>query len=116
MGVIGLYAIVQMAFGAFDHKANELRQVSTFIGLIISLLMLIFSVIFPGKDIVEIRPATNNRIGNELVIQADGYPTQISKSIELIDKEVQIKKISKRNVWGGGLSNSYEVEIVKKEK
>lgn len=107
------YSIIQFSTGAFDSN-NFLRWFSSGVSLVVGIIMLIVSFSgFTGEDLIEVKQATNTRFENELVIQAEGYPTQVVNRIDLIDKNVQIKKVTKRNAWGGDVVTNYEVEEVK---
>lgn len=83
------------------------------VGLFGSFTMLVFSGVLPlGEPLVDIRPATNTRVGDELIIQANGFPTQTITDIALIDKQVQVKKTTPQNAWGGDMVEQYTVEEV----
>ena len=115
-GLLIGYCMVQICTGALGYQSSELRGVSTIILSGISLLMLLFSAVLPlGDELQEVKPATNTRVGNELIIQAEGWPTQVINNIEFIDKEVQIRQTRQRNAWGGGLGDVYQVELIKTE-
>lgn len=87
--------------------------IGTMVLTIASVVMFTASVIAPiGDDRIEIKPATNTRVGNELVIQAQGFSTQNISDIALIDKKVQVKKITTQNAWGRDLETTYIVEPI----
>lgn len=114
-GIILLYGIIQLSTGGFNSH-NFPRWFSTLTSLVTGTVMLIVSFIgYTGEDLIEINPATNTRVENELVIQSEGCPTQVVNRIDLIDKNVQIKKVTKRNAWGDNMFTNYEVEEVKGE-
>jgi hypothetical protein len=111
-----VYCIGQIATGAVEYSSSVFRAFSTIILSMIAVIMLLFSAAFPfGDTSYEIKPATNTRVGNELIIQAEGWPTQVINNIEFIDKEVQIRQTHFRNVWGGGMNSVYQVESIKTE-
>ena len=117
MGFFVVYSLTQMFTGAFDYRASAMREGTTFITTIIALSMLLISGIAPvGFDEITTYPATNTRVGDQLVIQAENVPTQISSDISLIDKPVQIKEIHQHNAWGGGMGIKYEIEVIKTER
>jgi len=110
------YNVLQICTGAFDYGVSQFREVSTLLTIIIFGFGLIFSIVLPtGYDKITMYPATNTRVGDQLIIQAENVPTQISSDISLINKPVQIKKISENNAWGGCLQVKYEIEIIKTE-
>lgn len=89
---------------------------SILISTCVSIVMLALSIATPtGEDIVKIHTATNTKIGNELIIQANGVPTQVITDIKFIDAPVQIKEILYQNAWGSSLNTVYEVETIKTE-
>ena len=115
-GLLIVYCIGQIATGAVEYSSSVFRGVSTIILSGIAVAMLLFSAAFPfGYTSYEIKPATNTRVGNELIIQAEGWPTQIINHIGFVDKEVQIRQTHFRNVWGGGMNREYQVELIKTE-
>ena len=80
---------------------------------IVLFFMLIISGVSPiGDSLIETKPATNVRVGDELIIQATGFPTQNVTNIKLIDKKVQVRKEITRNAWGGDIETIYTVEEV----
>lgn len=110
MGVVIVYTLFQMLYNGAMYDMG-IKGVSTIITTIISGAMLILSGVLPiGEDIVDVKPASNTRINNELIIQAEEYPTQIISDIQFIDKPVQIKKITTQNSWGGDINTTYKVE------
>jgi hypothetical protein len=112
--LLTLYCVIQCGTGALSISHEfTFRGFSTFILMVVSGLLLIFSGMLPvGSDIVEFKPASNTRVENELIIRADGFPTQIISDIKFIDKPVQIKKITQQNAWGGNLYTTYQVELL----
>lgn len=109
MGVVVGYTLIQLSTGAVDDTG--FRGLSTFITMIISVVMFVASGACPfGEDLIEVKSATNTRINNELIIQSVGFPTQIISDIQFIDKPVQIKKITTQNSWGGDITTTYKVE------
>lgn len=113
-GVI-LYTLLQLVTGAVSYDSSELRGVSTIIIGGVGIFMLFFSAILIFGEYIEVTPATNTQVGNELIIQAEGWPTQVVDRISLIDQNVQIKKITTHNAWGGKMQTTYEVESIKTE-
>jgi hypothetical protein len=110
-GVLLAYSITQFLSPDFD-RCGDFRGVSTVISFGIGCLMLILSAVIPcGDEIYEIKPATNTKIGSELIIQTDGFPTQIIDNIKFIDQPVQVRKRQFQNAWGGGMDIRYEVEL-----
>jgi len=116
MGVVIVYTLFQMLYNGAMYDMG-IKGVSTMVTEIISVVMLILSGVLPiGEDIVDVKPASNTRINNELIIQADEFPTQIISNIGLIDKTVQIRKITTQNAWGGDMETTYQVEpLIKTE-
>lgn len=108
MGLLIVYCTIQYITGAdFDYG---FRGFSTFMLTGFAGIMLILSGMLPiGDDVVEYKTASNTRVGDELVIQATGYPTQNITDIRFIDKPVRVVKITSSNAWGGGLSTTYSV-------
>lgn len=110
-GVLLAYSIAQFFSPGF-YNCGEFRGVTTIILFGIGCVMLLLSAIMPlGAGLIEIKPATNTKIGNELIIQADGFPTQVIDNIKFIDQPVQVRKLQFQNAWGGGLNTEYEVEL-----
>jgi hypothetical protein len=86
---------------------------SILLSTIVSAMMLILSGAKPvGDDLIEIKPATNTIVGNQLIIQSKDYPTQVVSDIGLIDKKVQVKRVITQNAWGGDLETKYIVEPI----
>lgn len=115
---LGLYLVIQICIVPdLGYTDDMFRIGSIIIGGIAFGFMLIFSGVEGlGDDIVEIKPATNTRVGNDLIIQSDGWPTQVVSDIKFIDKPVQIKKVTPQNAWGGDLPAIYYIETVISEK
>jgi hypothetical protein len=110
-GVLLVYSIIQFLSPDF-YRCGEFRGVTTALSFGIGALMVVLSAIIPiGDDIIEIKSATNTKIGNELIIQADGFPTQVIDNIKFIDQPVQVRKTQYQNAWGGGMNTRYEVEL-----
>lgn len=117
MILVFLYGLIQTMTGAMDGYASGVREVTTFLSLVTFGIMLILSTVLPiGDDIIEIKPAINTKVGNELIIQAEGWPTQVINDIAFIDKEVQVKKLIRQNTWGADMYPIYTVEpLIKTE-
>jgi len=114
LGIVFGYLIFQFFVIPDFADGGDLRVISTIIILISFFFGLIISEVAPlGDSIVEIKQATNTRVGDQLVIQSEGFPTQIVTDIGLVDKEVQIRKTTPKNSWGGKLQESYTVEKTK---
>lgn len=108
------YTVIQLATGALKYTASEVRAISTAISISLSIALLAISAGSPiGKDEVDISPATITKVGDEYIIQSK-FPTQISDSMKLEGKTVQVKKVQENNAWGGGLDTNYIVEINEK--
>lgn len=108
------YTVTQLATGALKYTASEVRAISTAISISLSIALLAISAGSPiGKDEVDISPATITKVGDEYIIQSK-FPTQISDSMKLEGKTVQVKKVQENNAWGGGLDTNYIVEINEK--
>lgn len=90
------------------------------IGFGVAFILLLFSFLLPFGDMeVEEMAATNTQVGDELIIQVDGWPTQVENKISLLDKEVSVEKATLRNAWGGRYGTVYSVKLtepVEKEK
>ena len=108
MGLLIVYCTIQFINGAIDDYG--FRGFSTFMLTIGAIVMLICSGLMPlGHDIVEYKTASNTRVGDELVIQATGYPTQNITDIRFIGKSVKVLKTTTTNAWGGRLIDTYSV-------
>ena len=114
MILIIVCSVVSLGWGAIDD--NGLWGFATLMSSLVSIVMLILSGIAPiGNDLVEVKPATNTRVGNELMIQTQGWPTQVITDIKFIDKPVLVKKVIEQNAWGGDLLTTYIIEESKIE-
>lgn len=106
------YFGLQVITNAFGPTASDWRPISAIIVGVLFLPMLLFSFIAFGRySITTIVPATNTRVGNILVIQADGYKPIIEDRIELIDKPVQIKMVQDLNAWGFAISDGLTISV-----
>ena len=115
MGILISGCFVQIMMGAFDWGSDALWGFETAIMGLVGIFMFIVSFPFPiGETKYEIRNATNTRMGDGLIIQAEGYPTQISTHLGFEERELQIKKVEYYNAWGHKLGPGYEV-ILKPE-
>ena len=112
LGVLALYCVINMMTGCFDDN-SDFRPISVIICAFAFVLGLLFSGILAiGETKEQVKPATNTRVGDELIIQAEGFPSQVISDMKFIGKEVQVKEIKYHNAWGGGLETKYEVEII----
>ena len=108
---IGIWATTDM------ETDNSFRGVLGFVGLFASLVMLLISGITPIGDVEDVvKKATNTRVGDELIIQSNGFPTQKITDIGFIDKPVNLTKRTNTNAWGGELSTEYIVTLDDSEK
>lgn len=108
MCMLIVYCAIQFINGAMDNYG--FRGFSTFILTIGSIIMLVMSGLLPiGDAVVEYKTASNTRVGDELVIQATGYPTQNITDIRFIDKPVKVVKTIATNAWGGYCFTTYSV-------
>lgn len=79
------------------------------LGIIVSFLMILSSGMGFGIPTITTKNATNTRVGDELVIQAPGFPTQNVTDIKYVDKSVKITETITRNAWGGGIDVGYSI-------
>jgi hypothetical protein len=107
-GLLMTYCIIQISTGAMDDYG--FRGFSTFILSGFAVIMFVTSGFLPiGDSLVEYKKASNTRVGDELVIQATGFPTQNIVDIRFIDKPVRVVKTISTNAWGGGIRTTYSV-------
>lgn len=115
MSAMFIYSMVQIITGAFTYKADEWRVFHTALVMVGSVVMLITSWALPiGETGITEHLATNTKVENELIIQSNGIPTQITTDIKFVDQPVKVVKIIPTNVWGIKLDGiiQYNVELV----
>lgn len=114
--LLSSYVICSLIIGG--DAGGEFRFYTTFYGAILSTVFWILSFVMPiGDKIHTTKPATNSRVGDVLVIQADGFPVQLTQNMAFIDKKVQIMEIQPTNAWGNKLEVgiTYEIQLIKTE-
>lgn len=55
--------------------------------------------------------ATSIRIGDKIIVDVPGWPTQTTDKIEFIDKPLIITQTIPKNVWGAVLSPDFKYKI-----
>ena len=95
------------------HNSHIGWRSATGIGsFVVSFIMLFFSFANVGETIVENRPANVLRMGDELFLQAKGWPTQSTTEIRYLDKELSLTRTSKHNAYGLNENDTYTIEPV----
>lgn len=111
-----VFGIVTAFSGWLGGNSKDSKGLLCFSSMFIGAVMLLISGVAPlGDTVVQIEPASNTKIGNELIIQSSKFPTLIVNNIAFIDKEVQVKRTIDYNAWGCFLNEKYVVELIKTE-
>lgn len=96
----------------WESIAHEGKQLLAIVSLIVAIIL--FPVSFipgTGEPNFTVKDAYSQKVGNEIVVQVDGWPTKITSDIKFIDVPLQIKRIEPRNSWGIDCNNSYSYEV-----
>lgn len=84
-------------------------------GVISFIALIIFSFASLSTDLgettVETLPAKSQRIGNEIVVQATGFPLYVVSDIKYLDMPLKITRTIKRNAYGCMPTTTYTVDI-----
>lgn len=88
------------------------RDTSIGVGVILVMFALLLTII-PVKEAVTVKDGASTQFGNEIFVQAEGFPTQIVTDIKFIDKPLIVKKIEPRTIYNTSTPSfiTYEVEI-----
>ncbi len=96
----------------WEHYAKSANQMFSLLALIASLGM--FPIGFipgTGEDQITIKDAYSQKMGNEIIVKVDGWPTQITEKIEFIDVPLQIKRVEPHNAWGIDCTSAYKFQV-----
>jgi hypothetical protein len=70
------------------------------ISFIAMLVMVFVSFNLIGDETVETRMATSQRMGNEVIVQVNGWPTFHVTDIKYLDVPLKVTKTTELNAWG----------------
>ena len=118
LGVLSFFLIgVSLACATHKKHNTEGWWVLLVTGSVLGLGIVSFlGGLMGGKPITEYRSASSIRSGNEIIVQAEGFPTQIVSDMKFIDKKLMIVRTIRTNVWGSTHIDTpkYTVEIDQK--
>jgi hypothetical protein len=96
----------------WSHHAHDGKQFLSIIMFIVSVAMLpIGFVPGNGEPHLTVKDAYSQKMGNEVIVKVDGWPTQITDKIEFVDVPLQIKRIEPRNAWNIDCTSSYRFDV-----
>ena len=84
------------------------------IGIVTTIGLLIFCSISPaGKWTYVKHPATGTIVNEQIIVQAKdpNIESIVETDMKFIGKEVDIVEIQPRNIWGGNIGSSFQVEL-----
>jgi hypothetical protein len=90
------------------------NEFGVIIGIIMTIGVLIFCSIAPaGKWTYVKHPATATIVNEQIIVQAKdpNIKSLIETNMRFIGKEVDIVEIQPRNIWGGNMGSSFQVEL-----
>ncbi len=96
----------------WSHRASDAKGITAFVLFMVTAILPIVGFI-PGigNSNESVKNAYSQKMGNEIIVQVDGWKTQIVTDLKFVDVPLQIKRIEKLNAYGMGGEYSYEVQV-----
>lgn len=112
--IVTLFVIYTMihADGWWSYHAHDGKQFLAIIAMIVAIVLFPISFIpGTGDPKFTVKDAYSQKMGNEVIVKVDGWPTQITDKIEFVDVPLQINRREPRNAWGIDCTSSYNYEV-----
>ena len=107
VSAIAIYTILHAS--DWHESYTPWRYMTGFGSFIAFCMMLGFSFAYLGEKTTVISKANYQRIGDQIVVQVDGWPVQLTSDIRYLDKPLSIIKTIKRNAWGVEAATEYTI-------
>lgn len=96
----------------WSDSRNDFSSGVFIIGVVLIMVAGIISSVATDSEIITAKSATSVKLVDELVVKAEGYPTQIVKDMKFLDKKLEVAETQGFNIWGINCATSYTVRIV----
>jgi maltodextrin utilization protein YvdJ len=105
-----------MAIYGLSNMLAPFSDVCAIGGMCGAIFAFVFSCIPVFTKGVEVFDTTSTKLGNEIIVQSLGLPTQIVNDIKFIDQPLVIVKKVDVNMYGIGETVTYRVQLKNVEK
>jgi len=109
VAIVGIYTFFHQDNWHDNHVAW--RSATGVISFIATIVLLFFSFSHIGETQILAMKAKSIRMGDEVIVQVDGWPVYTVNDIKYLDKPLDLVKTTTRNAWGCNVKSRYHVEI-----